>query len=125
LFHAAIALMCVLSIITLLNHGEVFGLAVHPTMPAWLAIIVLLIVYRLVVWPVKAMRHLYLHTGPHGRPGPWIFVSTWDSLVWLSFVGVLAWLAYRHMPELREAIHAVPATFREAVNAVREWWHSV
>jgi len=124
LFHAALALLCVLSIITLLNHGDLFGLPVQPTMPAWLAIIVLLILYRLVIWPVKAMRHLYLHTAPGARPGPWLFVSAWDTFVWLSFVGVLAWLAFRHMPELRDAIHAIPATFREGVDAVREWWRS-
>lgn len=125
LFHAALALACLVGIVSLLTHGTLFGVVIGSTIPVWLAIVILLIVYRLVIWPVKAMRHVYLHHGVRcGRSGPWLFASAWDTVVWLGFAGVLAWLAFRHMPQINEAIQAIPPTVHEAVDGIRHWWNS-
>lgn len=125
LFHAALALVCVLAVVSLLTSGGIFGVDLPESIPTWLGIILVLFAYGLVTLPLKAMRHLFYHQGRHGGPaGPRVFASFWDSVVWLAFVGVLVWLAYRHIPMVNEAFHALPIVFGDMVESIKEWWRS-
>ncbi len=123
--HAALALACVTSLVSLLTTGAVFGLAPPVGVPVWIAVIVLLVAYSIVVLPLKLARHVYRYqvgTGPYAGVGA--LVHLWDALVWVVFVVVLIWLGHRHFPQVIDAIHRIPSLFHEAVGAIRHWWSS-
>ena len=123
LFNAALTLIFIVAIVSLLTDGTVAGQVLPGGTPVWLAVVVLLIVYNLVVWPLKAARHaFYYHEIFGARPGPRVMVSLWDSFIWLAFFGVLVWLASQHFPQVQEAVHNIPSVFHEAVDGVQHWW---
>lgn len=123
LFNAVLAVFFIVAVVSLLTSGTLAGQAPPAGMPVWLCIVLLLIAYNLIVWPLKAARHAFYYHGIFGcRPGPRVLVSLWDSLVWLAFLGVLAWLACGHFPQLQEAVRNIPAVFHDAVDSVRHWW---
>ena len=49
-----------------------FGLALPATMPLWVGILLVVIAYQLVAWPIKAVRYsCYYPRPPFGYGGPW------------------------------------------------------
>jgi phage shock protein PspC (stress-responsive transcriptional regulator) len=123
LFNAGLALAFIVILVSLLTNGTVIGQELPGGTPVWLAVVILLFAYNLVVWPLKAARHAFYYHGVFGaRPGPRMMVTLWDSLIWLAFLGVLAWLASRHFPQVQEAVHNIPSVFHEAVDSVQHWW---
>ncbi|ACB77800.1 PspC domain-containing protein [Opitutus terrae] len=125
LFHAALALVCVLAVVSLLTGRGIFGVDLPASVPTWLGIILVLFAYGMVTLPLKAVRHMFYHQSRYGAPaGPRVFASFWDSVVWLAFVGVLVWLAYRHIPVVNDAFQALPEVFGDMIRAIKDWWHS-
>ena len=43
-------------------------------------------------------------------------------LVWLTVVGVLLWLADRHIPQVHQALQNLPAFLHHAADSLKEWW---
>lgn len=121
LLRAALALGVLAVLVSLLSTGGIFGHAIPGGLPVWLAVIVLLIAWGVVTVPLKAARHAYYYYGGCGPRAPWFHL--WDALVWIGFACVLAWLAFHHGTEVREAVHNIPATVHHAIDAVRDWWH--
>ena len=63
---AALAVVCFFSVISLLATHTVFGVAPPANMPLWVALILLLVFFTVISWPLKALRHAwYWHAG-HG-----------------------------------------------------------
>jgi hypothetical protein len=87
----------------------VLGWSLPIGTPFWVGIVVLCLVYSLVVWPIKALRHAATH--PAGDPhGAW--VATWDGLVAIAGLGALAWYGYHHVPQWHDFIdHLMHGTF--------------
>jgi hypothetical protein len=66
-------------------------------MPFWVGIIVLIVIYNVVAWPLKAARRAAYHPGYHG---PW--VAAWDGLFGIAVLVALAWYGYHHVPAVHE-----------------------
>jgi hypothetical protein len=45
-----------------------------------------------------------------------------DAVVWLAVAATLLWLAFHYFPELRDAIHGIPAIAHQAADDIRTWW---
>jgi phage shock protein PspC (stress-responsive transcriptional regulator) len=116
---ATIAGICAL--ISLLATGAVFGLALPANVPVWLAVLVLLIVYGIIAGPLKAARSVCYWS--LRRPGwTWSAVFLLDAMVWLVVAAVILWLAMHYFPELRDAVHGIPAMMHQAADDIRGWW---
>jgi hypothetical protein len=104
LLSVVISLAGAACIISLLATGAVFGLAFPAGVPLWGGIVILFLVFHMLTWPLRAIRHaFYFGGGPYGHP----HFGFWSPfLPLLVIVGVL-WYANRHVPE---------------VDAVRRWW---
>lgn len=122
LAHAGLALGCLVALVSLLTSGAVLGIALPAGIPVWAGVIILLVSYSIVVLPLKMARHVYRHQYGYAAHPAGAIVHLWEALVWLAFVGVLLWLAYRHMALVMDAIHSVPPLFHDAVDAIRRWW---
>jgi hypothetical protein len=46
-----------------------------------------------------------------------------DALVWLAVAAALLWLGVHFFPELRDAVHGIPALAHQAANDIQTWWN--
>ena len=122
LLQGAATVVWICAIISLLATGAVFGLALPANVPTWVAALLLLIAYGMLVGPLKfARRACYYGLG---RPRwAWSFVFLLDAVVWFAVVAALLWLAFHYLPELRDAVHTLPSLAHQAADDIRTWWH--
>jgi len=109
------------ALISLLATGAVFGLALPANVPAWVAVLLLLIAYGILVGPLKIARRA-CYWGLGQPRWTWSFVFLLDAVIWLAVVVALLWLAVHYFPELREAIRGLPSLAHQAADDVRTWW---
>lgn len=121
LVRAALGILFVCAAISLLATGGVFGLMPPASVPVWMALLVLLIAYGVLVMPLKLVRRAcYYDLG--GRSA-WPTLVFAEMLVWLMVIVVVLWLGRHHLPQIHEAIHNVPTTIHQAVTDIRDWWN--
>jgi phage shock protein PspC (stress-responsive transcriptional regulator) len=119
--HGALVILFICALISLLATGAVFGVIPPAGVPVWVALLVLLMIYGMLVWPLKAARRAFYFSGA-GAGAAWPFFFLIDAIVWIAVVGTLVWLAMRYSPQAREAVQNIPAIAHDAVNTVRDWW---
>ncbi len=122
--HGLLAVLMLCAVVTLLATGKVLGAALPLSLPVWLALLLLLFVYGMVSWPLKAARRAFYHGAFSGPPWTWSAALAIDWLIWLAVVALLLWLAFQHLPTLQDALQNVPAVAREAAQSIRTWWNS-
>jgi phage shock protein PspC (stress-responsive transcriptional regulator) len=122
LLHGAIVLVWLSAVVSLLGTGTVFGATLPGSLPVWITLVLLLMGYGLVVWPLKAARRAFYYQAS-GDPTAPAFVLA-DVIVWLAVMGVMAWLAFHHWAEVSAAIQHLPEVVAGAANSIRDWWHS-
>ncbi|MGC9941295.1 MAG: PspC domain-containing protein [Verrucomicrobiota bacterium] len=111
----------VCALISLLATGAVFGVALPANVPVWVAAFVLLIIYGIIAGPLKAARSVCYWS--LRRPGwTWSTVFLVDGMIWLVIVATMLWLAMHYFPELRDAVHSIPALLHQAADDIRGWW---
>jgi phage shock protein PspC (stress-responsive transcriptional regulator) len=121
LLHGAATVLWICALISLLATGTVFGLALPANVPVWVAALLLFIAYGIIAGPLKVARRM-CYWGS-GRPGwTWPIVFLLDALVWLAVAAALLWLAAHYFPELRDAVHGIPAIAHQAADDIRTWW---
>jgi phage shock protein PspC (stress-responsive transcriptional regulator) len=114
---------CVAAIISLVTHGGVMmgGL---PGIPIWLGVILIILAFKVVAWPIKVARYS-LHAEPGwgwGGPGvhPWFFLG--DLIVWITVVAAILWVANGHDPRVHQALMDLPPALHRAADEIRAWW---
>ena len=107
LVFAALTILWLLAIFSLITTGALFGWTLQ--IPFWVALIILIVLYNFLVWPLKAMRSVYFSM--HGFYGVWI--AAWNAIVSVAIVAALIWVAYTHGAELRDLLHRFD-----------QWWHT-
>ena len=83
--------------VSLLMTGAIFGWGLPHDVPFWVGLVVLIVLYQLVAWPLKAARRAAYYPGYHLAT-----VAAWDSVVGLAVLFALAWYGYHHVPEVRD-----------------------
>jgi phage shock protein PspC (stress-responsive transcriptional regulator) len=120
--HGALAIAWIATVISLLANGTVFGVLLPAGLPVWLAVLGVMVAYGFLVWPLKAARRAFYYGGFGGPRWAWPFVCFVDLLVWLAVAALAVWLAFRYLPQAREAIQHIPPIIHEAVSNIKEWW---
>ena len=94
------------AIYSLVTTNEVLGQALPEDMPLWGGILILVVVYQAIAWPLHNARRrigYYSFGGMyHGS------IAAWDGIMSLGFGILIAWIAYRYLPEAREIIRTLP-----------------
>ena len=98
----------VLAVISLVTTGAIFGWWLPNGVPFWVGIIVLIVLYNIVAWPLKAARRAAYHPAL-GYHGAW--VAPWDGLFGIAILVVLAWYGYHHVPAVHDLIDHVTHAF--------------
>lgn len=96
---ALFSIVWVIVFLSLLTTGAILGWPLPFDVPFWIAIVGLALVWMIVALPIKALRRAAYGGGFHG---PW--VATWDALAGIAVLVVIAWVAYHHVPAVRDLI---------------------
>ena len=120
--HGALAIAWIATLNSLLATGALFGVLLPAGMPVWAAVLLLLVVYGFLVWPLKAARRAFYYGAFGGPRWAWPLVCAADLLVSLAVAAIAVWLALRYWPQAREAIHNLPPVVHEAVDNIKAWW---
>jgi phage shock protein PspC (stress-responsive transcriptional regulator) len=94
------------AVYSLVTTNAVLGQTLPDDLPLWGGILILVIVYQMISWPLHAARRHALFAsfgGPHYGAG-----TAWDGMLSLTFVIFMVWMAYYYIPEVREVIRIVP-----------------
>lgn len=114
------------AVYSLAKHGSVFGLLPPAGLPVWIAIIIVIVIYKFLTWPIKAMRYACYYRGMtnSGYPGPWM-ASPCTGLIWLGVTGALLWLADRYVPGFHEVMKQIPPLLHQAIDSFQHWLERV
>jgi phage shock protein PspC (stress-responsive transcriptional regulator) len=98
IFLSIFTVACFVVLISLVTTGAIFGWFLPHGVPFWVGIILLFMFYEMVSWPIKAIRHAHYYADGHDyRPR-----HPFDGFVGLAVLAILAWVAYHHIPEVRD-----------------------
>ena len=93
---------------SIVTKHRVFGLGLPGDVPGWVAILVLIVLYRVIVSPLRQAR--YGVYGPHFGHG---VLALFGVLIWLAIVTFAGWLAWQHWAE-------VQAFFLQLASSIRD-----
>jgi len=109
LIFAVFTIGWVLALLSLLTTGALLGWSLPQGVPFWAALIVLVLLYNAIAWPIKAMRRsIYYSVGPY--QGAW--VEAWNGIAALAVIFALIWYGYHHQPEVHNLF-----------DHLSQWWH--
>jgi uncharacterized membrane protein len=90
-------------------------------MPLWAGILLVVVAYHFVAWPIKSVRHAcYYPTPRHAFGG--IFGELIGLLIGLFCLGFGVWMLDRHIPEFHEWLVQLPALLQRAAEIVKGWF---
>src|ERR1044072_1392535 len=92
-----LVVMMVWAIYSLATSHAFLGIALPATMPLWVGILLVVVAYQLVSWPIKSARYACYFPGHYRHGGP--FGGLVGSLIGLFFLGFGIWYMDRHVPE--------------------------
>ncbi len=115
---AAITIAWIVALASLVTTGAIFGWWLPHDVPFWAALLILVVAYNLVVWPIKAVRRAAYgsYGGYRAYHGPW--VAAWDGVATLAVVVLLGWYAYQHVPAVHDFLDHLRGVFEHAVSAL-------
>jgi len=104
---AALFVLLLLSIVSLVNTHAVFGWPAPSGLPLWVGIVILVGTYSVITSALHAVRHAAYAAAYHaGYP-----FAPWGGLLWLASVAAFGWLAYQYLPEVRQLVDNLPAVW--------------
>ena len=109
---AVITLGWVLALLSLVTTGAVFGWMPYH-LPLWASVIVVILIYQAVVWPLRAVRH-GMAPRMYGYAHPWH--SFWDGLVGLLILLLVLWIFTHHGHDLQQTFDSLQQNAQPA-------WH--
>jgi phage shock protein PspC (stress-responsive transcriptional regulator) len=115
----AVAIFAVLSLV---SHGNVFGVLLPAGIPVWIGVIFLIVVYHFLTLPLRGWRHASIvYSGGYGgyRSHPGGF---FDGVVWLGFMVMIIWLADHYVPRFHEMLLNLPPVIHQFMDSVQAWW---
>jgi phage shock protein PspC (stress-responsive transcriptional regulator) len=115
LMSIALFWLMLFAVFSLVTRQELFGAVLPEDLPLWLGIVIVVVVYQAIAWPLHMLRRstYYMIGGAYYGT-----VAALDGLLSLAFVLVGIWLAFNYLPEVREFLQSLPdvvRSFRDSV----------
>lgn len=121
LLHGALVIGWICTLISLLGTGALFGVALPAGLPVWLAVLIVMIAYGMLVWPLKTARRAFYYGGP-AAGAPFALFCIIDVVIWIIVAAALVWLALHYFPQARDALYNVPHVFHDMIDSFRRGW---
>ncbi len=105
ILRAAVFVIWVLTVISLVTTGLIFGWPLPSGIPLWAGLLIVIFLYVAVAGPIRlASRVSYSAASGHNYG----WYAAGDSLLWLGFTIVFFWLAYHYVPGIQVMLHKLP-----------------
>jgi phage shock protein PspC (stress-responsive transcriptional regulator)/uncharacterized integral membrane protein len=105
-----LTLIWIFAVISVINTHAIFGWPLPFRFPAWVAIVILVILLNVVTGPFRYMRDArYAH--PFGA-----VVGVWASMAWIVLLIFFGWMAYQHSSEVHNFIQNLPNVWNEMMS---------
>jgi phage shock protein PspC (stress-responsive transcriptional regulator) len=91
---------------------RIFGWSLPGDVPPWVAILVLIVLYRALVSPLRHARQAAYYGTAFGAG----WLALWGVLVWLAILSYFAWLAWQHWADVRYFFEQLTVTLRSLIN---------
>jgi len=108
------------AIYSLATSHQFLGVALPAGMPLWVGILLVIVAYQLVSWPIKSARYACYFPGHYRHSGP--FGGLLGSLIGLFFLGFGIWYLDRHVPEFHQWLVELPGLLHRGIDAVQAWF---
>ncbi len=116
-----LTVLMVWAIYTVATAHAVFGLSLPATMPVWVGILLVVVAWKLLAWPLKSMRLACYYPPPHHMHGG-LLGGMIGSLIGLFFLGFAIWMLDRHVPEFHEWLTQLPVLLHKFSDTVQGWF---
>ena len=113
LLSVALFWVMLFAIFSLVTRQEIFSPLVPDDMPLWLGIVIVVVIYQAIAWPLHMLRRSFYYRIGGAYYGT---VAALDGLLSLAFVLGGIWLAFRYLPEVREILEQLPQVVRSLGN---------
>src|SRR3984885_4825613 len=98
-FNALLFCACIAAIVSLATTGAIFGWVVGGSVPLWVSILILVVVYSVVARPLRfARKAIYFNTSGHN----YFWFVAWYEILSTGVLILVCWLAYTHVPEVHD-----------------------
>ncbi len=95
-----LAVAWIMALLILITDGTVFGWTIPATIPLWVAIVLLFVLFHAVTGPLKGAR------GYDGYGDPWYALADGIGIL---FIAIAFGFAYVHYPSVQEFVNTIPA----------------
>lgn len=109
LLSVALFWVMLFAIFSLVTRQEIFSPLLPDDMPLWLGIVIVVVIYQALAWPLHMLRRSFYYRIGGAYYGT---VAALDGLLSLAFVLGGIWLAFRYLPEVREILEQLPQVVR-------------
>lgn len=120
ILRGALSVIWILSLISLLTSGGIFGWMIPAGVPLWMAIILLFILYHAVTGPMRAAHNPY-------TSGVYSYTySEWDGVgdgLTILFLAIAFGWAYLHVPQFYAFAHHPIQGIENLIAMIKAWWH--
>jgi phage shock protein PspC (stress-responsive transcriptional regulator) len=96
--NVVIFLVWLFAIISLATTTTIFGMPLPIGVPLWAGFVLLIVVYNVCAWPLRAMRRSWYYAMRGEGHGSF---AAWDGMMWLILTVVIFWFAYQNVPQIR------------------------
>jgi phage shock protein PspC (stress-responsive transcriptional regulator) len=100
------------ALFTIVTKHRVFGWGLPGDVPVWVGVLVLIVLYRVIVSPLRQARYASNY-GPHFGQG-WLALI--GVLLWLGIVTFCICLAWQHWSEVQAFLQQLVSTVREFID---------
>jgi len=116
LISGVLFLALILAIVSLIATHAVLGWALPPHIPLWAAIVIAVLLYSVVVSPLRLARHGGYY-GPYGHG----WIGLWGALLWTALIVAGVWVALLHWPDVQHFLEHLSTTIQGITQGARPW----
>jgi phage shock protein PspC (stress-responsive transcriptional regulator) len=117
--NVAVVALCIGAVLSLVLTGSVFGVYLPATYPFWLQILIVILVCRLLAWPMSFMHQGYYgHRWGYHDPISHLL----HTLAWFAVLVFGVWFLDHHTRHGHELVMRCKYELEEFAAQVRDWW---
>ena len=121
---AILTLLWIVAIIELVSTGIVYGFIVPASIPLWISLLVLIVVYNVVIYPLKRIEWLADRSVGHQDYYDDGWFGFMQGVMWFGLFALCFWLLYKYVPVTHPTFDKVITAWHNSIqtiqNAVRK-----
>jgi phage shock protein PspC (stress-responsive transcriptional regulator) len=110
---AVLFIAFLVALISIGTRHRIFGWSLPMDIPGWVGIVALIVLYRVVVAPLRRARSAAYYGAPLGQG----WLALWGVLLWLAIVTFFAWLAWQHWSEVQGFFQQLAGSLRDLIES--------